>query len=311
MSESANAPAACADIAGHDAGMAPPQAVCWMDGRVTPAGEAKVAVTDHGLLYGDGVFEGIRFYGRRPFRLTAHLDRLDASARALLLDLPYPPAALETAVRDTIAASGFEAGYLRLVVTRGPGALGLDPRSCPRPTVFIVADRLDMIDDAARRCGARLIVAATRRLPADGLDPRIKSLNYLNAILARIEANQAGADEAILLNAAGRVAEGTADNVFVVRAGALLTPPVSEGALEGVTRNLMLELAAACGVAARETPLTSYDLHTADECFLTGTGAELIPVAQIDGRPMRQCPGPVFERLQAAFRETIRTETRA
>jgi branched-chain amino acid aminotransferase len=284
-------------------------AMCWLDGRLMPLGEAKISVVDHGVLYGDGVFEGIRFYARRAFRLDAHLDRLEASARALALGVPYSRAELAAAVQETIASVPFEAGYLRLVVTRGVGALGLDPRSCARPTVFVVADRLRLVDEETRRHGARVIIAATRRLPADGLDARIKSLNYLNAILARIEATHAGADEAILLNAAGRVAEGTADNVFVVRAGSLYTPPPSEGALEGVTRNLVLALAEGLGIPAREQPLTPYDLYTADECFLTGTGAELIPVADIDSRAMRVCPGPVFGRLLDAFQATIRAET--
>ncbi|MDD3518636.1 MAG: branched-chain-amino-acid transaminase [Chromatiales bacterium] len=283
-------------------------AICWIDGRILPAAEACISVFDHGLLYGDGVFEGIRFYARRAFRLHEHLQRLNLSARAIGLALPYDLPTLATAVQETIVAFGENDGYLRLVVTRGAGPLGLDPRGCTRPTTFIIADRLELVSETARRKGARLVIAATRRLPADGLDPRIKSLNYLNHILARMEASHAGADEAILLNAAGRVAEGTADNVFVVRDNRLLTPPVTEGALEGVTRAVVIELAEAAGIAFEERPLAPYDLYTADECFLTGSGAELIPVAEVDGRAVAQCPGPVFEEIARRFRKLVLEE---
>jgi branched-chain amino acid aminotransferase len=276
-------------------------AVCWLNGRIVPLAEARISLFDHGLLYGDGVFEGIRFYRRRAFRLEAHLERLVDSARAIALEIPSTQAALAAAVWETIAASTLEDGYLRVVVTRGEGPLGIDPSRCACPSLFILADQLSMIDRETRERGAHLIIAATRRLPPDGLDPRIKSLNYLNHILARIEANQAGADEAILLNAAGRVAEGTADNVFIVRRGRLLTPPPVEGALAGITREVVLELAREAGVEALETPLAPYDLYTADECFLTGTGAELIPVAEIDGRRMSVCPGPVYRELARRF----------
>lgn len=285
------------------------ETICWLNGEIMPGSQARISVHDHGLLYGDGVFEGIRFYHRRPFRLQEHLLRLVASARAIALSLPYELAALARAVEETIAAFPGDDGYLRLVVTRGAGALGLDPRSCAQPNTFIIASRLTMVSEQTRAHGARVVIASTRRLPADGLDARIKSLNYLNHILARIEANHAGADEAVLLNAAGRVAEGTADNVFIVRGGALLTPPVSEGCLEGVTRNLVIALAREIGLEVREQPLSPYDLYTADECFLTGTGAELIPVAEIDGRPLTRCPGPVLRQLTQCFREQIRQET--
>jgi branched-chain amino acid aminotransferase len=280
-------------------------AVCWLNGRIVPPSEARISVFDHGLLYGDGVFEGIRFYRRQLFKLDAHLERLVDSARAICLDLPYTLAELAAAVRQTMAASALDNGYLRVVVTRGEGPLGIDPSRCASPSLFIIADQLRMIDAATRERGARLIIAATRRLPPDGLDPRIKSLNYLNHILARIEANQVGADEAILLNASGRVAEGTADNVFIVRRGQLLTPPPVEGALAGITREVVLELARSAGLVALETPLAPYDLYTADECFLTGTGAELIPVLQVDGRRMGACPGPVYRDLSARFQALV------
>ncbi|WP_455384259.1 branched-chain-amino-acid transaminase [Acidihalobacter prosperus] len=279
---------------------------CWLDGEFVQASEARISIFDHGLLYGDGVFEGIRFYDRRAFRLREHLLRLQRSASAILLELPYPLEQFAEAVEQLVRTFSEPDGYLRVVVTRGKGALGVDPRSCERGSAFIVADRLALISEERRRQGARLICAATRRLPADGLDPRIKSLNYLNHVLARIEANNVGADEAVLLNAQGHVTEGTVDNIFVVRDGRLMTPPVSDGALEGVTRGVILELAPTLGIPAEERTLNLYDLYTADECLLSGTGAELIPVAEIDGRRMRDCPGPVSEALQRAYTETVR-----
>lgn len=275
--------------------------LCWLDGAIMPAHEARISVLDHGLLYGDGVFEGIRFYCGRAFRLAEHLRRLRCSARAIDLALPLDDAQLRAAIEALIEAFGQPEGYLRLVVTRGAGPLGLDPSRCSEPAVFIIADQLALVDAATKRRGAAVIIAATRRLNPDGLDARIKSLNYLNHILARIEANHAGADEAILLNAAGRVAEGSADNVFIVRRGELATPPTIEGALAGVTRAAIIELAEQLGIRCVETPLAPYDLYNADECFLTGTGAELIPVRTIDGRALAQCPGPLFDELQQAF----------
>lgn len=285
--------------------------LCWVNGQFVPPEQATVSVFDHGLLYGDGVFEGIRFYRGRAFRLQAHLERLRLSARALALALPYSLEQLTQAVNDTIAAAPECDGYLRLVVTRGPGPLGIDPSRCHSPVVFIIADRLQLVSEQVRERGARVIIASTRRLGPDGLDPRIKSLNYLNHILARMEANQAQADEAILLNGAGRVAEGSADNIFIVKQGVLLTPPVIEGALDGITRQVVLELAEALPLPAREMPLAPYDLFTADECFLTGTGAELIPVGEINGRALPTCPGPIFRRLALAFRELIKRESGA
>lgn len=281
--------------------------MCWLNGQMMPAEQAFIPVNDHGLLYGDGVFEGIRFYQRRAFRLQQHLQRLALSARAIALELPLYSDQLTTVIEQLIAAFADDDGYIRLMVTRGAGPLGLNPKSCAQPNVIAIADQLTMID-IGQQAGARLIVSSVRRLPADGLDPRIKSLNYLNHILAKIEANHAGVDEAILLNAQGRVAEGTADNVFIVRHGRLLTPPCSEGALEGITRELVLQLALDNGIEIREQPLGVHDLYAADECFLTGTGAELIPVASIDCRSMPDYPGPVFQQLQEAFRRTIEQE---
>jgi branched-chain amino acid aminotransferase len=285
-----------------------PAPVCWRNGKIVPLEQATVSVFDHGLLYGDGVFEGIRFYNGKAFRLQPHLERLFLSARAIALNIPYSIEQLTQAVIETIAAAPEANGYLRLVVTRGPGPLGIDPARCHSPVVFIVADRLQLVSERVRSEGAKVIIAATRRLGADGLDPRIKSLNYLNHILARMEATHAGADEAILLNSAGRIAEGSADNIFIVQRGELLTPPVIEGALDGITRQVVLELAEKLGIKFRETPLAPYDLFTADECFLTGTGAELIPVGAADGRPIPQCPGPIYSRLAAAFKVLVGQE---
>ncbi|MDT4329589.1 branched-chain-amino-acid transaminase [Methylomonas sp. MED-D] len=284
------------------------QSVTWLNGQLLPTEQATVPVNDHGLLYGDGVFEGIRFYKRRAFRLQRHLQRLQLSARAIALAIPLSTEELNAVIERLIEAFADDDGYIRLMVTRGAGPLGLNPNSCVLPNVIAIADQLTMIAIAEQQAGARLIVSSVRRLPADGLDPRIKSLNYLNHILAKIEANHAGADEAILLNGQGRVAEGTADNIFLVRDGRLLTPPCSEGALEGITRELVLQLAQDNGIETREQPLGVYDLYAADECFLTGTGAELIPVASIDWRSLPNCPGPVFQRLQQAFRRTIDQE---
>jgi branched-chain amino acid aminotransferase len=283
------------------------QAFCWINGTLMPAAEARVSVFDHGLLYGDGVFEGIRFYNGHPFRLAAHLRRLADSARALHLKLPYSAAELERAVLEVIAAFAEPDGYLRLVATRGEGKLGIDPSSCPRATVFIIADTLALVGGVRQR-GAKLVVAATRSLAPDGLDPRVKSLNYLNRILARIEATQAGADEAVLLNSQGRVSEGTAENIFIVRDGTLSTPPPSDGALAGITRQAVMEIAAALNIPCQENSLTPFDLYAADECFLTGTGAELIPVHSIAGR-LLPADRPTFARLQDNFAQLVHNET--
>jgi len=285
------------------------KATCWINGDLVPAHEARVSIFDHGLLYGDGVFEGIRFYRGKAFRLDAHLERLERSAAAIRLALPCDRDALVKAVTATIAGYGLPNGYLRLLITRGAGRLGLDPASCTRPNIIVIADELAVVPQAVRDHGARVIIAATRRLAPDGLDPRIKSLNYLNHILARIEATNAGADETILLNQRGHVAEGSAENVFIVHADELLTPPATDGALEGITRMAVLETAASIGVRWREATLSPYDLYTAEECFLTGTGAELIPVREVDGRPLRRCPGPFYARLCEGFAQLVKRET--
>ena len=285
---------------------------CWLNGQLVAREQATVSVFDHGLLYGDGVFEGIRFYNRQAFRLAPHLQRLYGSAQAIGLTIPYTQnemrEAIEHTIQEYVRNSSQHDGYLRVVVTRGIGPLGLDPSKCAKVTTFIIADQLDFVDDKAKQQGVRLIIAATRRLPADGLDPRIKSLNYLNHTLARMEANHAKADEAILLNQQGKVTEGSTDNIFIVKNAILYTPPVSDGALDGITRAVVLELAVQLGIEHRECSLAAYDLYTADECFLTGTGVELIPVRDIDGRAIAKCPGPIFKKLQAAFVNCIAQE---
>ncbi len=274
---------------------------CWINGDFVAPEEAKISVFDHGLLYGDGVFEGLRFYQNRIFRLQDHLQRLFDSAAAICLSIPYTEQELTQALEKLVDSYGGENGYIRLVVTRGSGALGIDPRLCDKPNTIIIAEELSMVPEATLNKGARLIIASTRRLSPDGLDPRIKSLNYLNHILARIEANQAGADEAILLNNQGYVTEGSADNIFMVKNGRLLTPPVTDGALAGITRQAIIDLALAEGIPFQEHSLTPYDLYGAEECFLTGTGAELIPVREIDGRLVKNCPGGIFIQLQQGF----------
>jgi branched-chain amino acid aminotransferase len=275
-----------------------------MNGRITSAAEARVSIFDHGLLYGDGVFEGIRYYGRRPFRLDAHLARLERSAAVIELTLPYSRDAFGAAVFAVILGAGAPDGYLRLVVTRGEGDLGLDPRSCKTPTAFVVAAPLRVFAHA--EAGVSVVVASTRQAPADVVDARIKSLNYLNRLLARLEAIRAGADEAFMLNARGHLAEGTTDNVFVVRGGVLCTPPASDGALEGITREAVLALAKELGIPTLETSLGTYDLRAAEEAFLVGTGAGLVAIRRIDGRAVAACPGPIFARIERAFDALVR-----
>ncbi len=284
-------------------------AQCWINGRLMPGSEANISVFDHGLLYGDGVFEGIRFYQGRAFRLNEHLKRLMDSASAIRLTVPYTQKELIQAVVDTVAAFAEPEGYLRLIVTRGIGPLGLNPDNCTQPTVILIADHLSMIKESQRQQGAKVIIASTRRLPVDGLDGRIKSLNYLNNILARMEAGQAGVDEAILLNQQGHVAEGSAANIFVVRDDQLFTPHPADGALQGITRSVIMKLTAGKKIPVTVCTLTPYDLYTADEIFLTGTGAELIPVREVDSRPVRCCPGPVFSQLAKAFTDMVYRET--
>lgn len=279
-----------------------------INGVLCDASEAKIPVNDHGFLYGDGVFEGLRFYNRRILKLRTHLQRLANSAKAIGMNLPMSAEKLELALLEIVDASTHSDGYLRLIVTRGVGPLGIDPGHCETGNVVIIADQLKMVSQEARDNGAQLIIASTRRLAGDQLDSRIKSLNYLNQIMAKIEANVAGADEAVVLNQSGFVAEGTADNIFIVTGDTLETPPVTDGALDGITRGLILELAKDLSIPVRERSLTTYDLYIADECFLTGTGAELIPVREIASRQIRNSPGPVYSRIHEKFQSELQRD---
>jgi branched-chain amino acid aminotransferase len=281
----------------------------WLNGRLLPKAEAVISVFDHGLLYGDGIFEGIRIYAGRVFKLKEHLDRLYRSARAICLEVGLTPAELEKAVLETARANGVRDGYVRLVVTRGTGDLGLDPRKCPKATTFVIADKITLYPEECYTKGMEVATVPTRRVSPQALNPNIKSLNYLNNVLAKIEANQIGVREAVMLNNEGYVAECTGDNVFYVREGQLVTPPTAAGALEGITRNTVMALAAKMGLSVAEKFFTPYDLYTAEEAFLTGTAAEIVPVVRMDTRPVGAgVPGPWTLKLITAYRELTRAE---
>ena len=282
----------------------------YIDGKFYTEKTAKVSVFDHGLLYGDGVFEGIRAYHGRIFKLEEHVARLFDSAKAILLEIPMSPTAVMKAVSHTCWLNRVKDGYIRLVVTRGVGNLGLSPFNCRRPSVIIIAGKIVLYPPAMYRRGLDLVTVPTTRMPSSALNPAIKSLNYLNNVLAKIEAIRAGVLEAVMLNTQGNVAECTGDNLFIVRGGQILTPSVSSGALAGITRKVVIQLASEhLGVNVQETTLTRYDLFTADECFLTGTGAEIIPSVKIDGRTVGTGrPGAITRRLMALFRELTRQE---
>lgn len=256
----------------------------YIDGEYFDPDQATVSVFDHGLLYGDGVFEGIRIYHGNIFKLREHLIRLYESAAVLMLDIGISIDNLEKAVRETVSVNNRRDGYIRLVVTRGKGQLGVDPVSCKKASVIIIVGDIQLYPVEYYSRGISLITSSYRRIPVDCFDVRVKSLNYLNNVLAKIEAQQAGCQESILLNSAGHVAECTGDNIFIIKNGKLLTPAPFEGALNGITRQTVLELAESLGIDVAETILTRFDLYTADECFLTGTGAEIVPVATIDKR---------------------------
>ena len=270
----------------------------YIDGKLYGESEAKISVFDHGLLYGDGVFEGIRAYNGRVFKLKEHIDRLFCSAHALLLDIPLSRADLCRATVETIRANELKDAYIRLIVTRGVGTLGLNPRSCKQPSVIIIAGKIQVYPAEMYARGMDMVTVPTTRNLHSAVNPAIKSLNYLNNILAKIEANNAGVEEAVMLNSEGYVAEGTADNLFIVKQGKLLTPPLSAGALYGITRATVIELAEQTGLKVSEPNLTRYDLFNADECFVTGTGAEIMPVVKIDGRVIGSGkPGPITQQL--------------
>jgi branched-chain amino acid aminotransferase len=281
----------------------------YLDGKFVDAADAKVSVFDHGLLYGDGIFEGIRLYQGNVFRLEEHLERLWYSAKALLLDIPISRQEMAVAVCEACRQNGLRDGYIRLVVTRGVGDLGLSPWLCPKPTIFIIADKISLYPPEYYATGLSIVTVATRRTSPAALAPAVKSLNYLNNILAKLEARQAGALEAIMLNEQGFVAECTGDNVFIVHKGRLFTPAAQEGALKGITRGTIFDIATGLGLPLEEHQLTRYDLWNADECFLTGTGAEVIPVVKLDGREIGAGqPGPISHRILAEFRRRVLVE---
>ncbi len=274
----------------------------YIDGKYLDEKNAKISVFDHGLLYGDGVFEGIRAYNGRVFKLKEHVDRLFRSAKSILLTIPLSPTEITRAVLESCRRNRVRDGYIRLVVTRGAGTLGLNPNRCKNPSVIVIAGKIQLYPPELYERGMDIVTVPTTRNLSSALNPAIKSLNYLNNILAKIEANNAGCEEAILLNAEGFVAECTGDNLFIVKAGELMTPPLSAGALYGITRRVVMEIAAESGLKVTEPNLTRYDLFNADECFLTGTGAEVVPVVKIDGRQIGSgVPGPVTERLVAQY----------
>jgi branched-chain amino acid aminotransferase len=280
----------------------------YLDGKLVPEPEAKISVFDHGLLYGDGVFEGIRFYNGRVFRLEEHTRRLYDSAKALLLNVAMTPAEMIRATVETVRANGLRDGYIRTVITRGPGSMGLSPYKCPKPTVFIIAATIQLYPESAYRDGLVMATVATRRPRHDILPPQVKSLNYLNNVMAKVEAIQAGAEEGLMLNDQGLVAECTGDNIFIVRDGAVSTPPLSAGALDGITRRVVFEIAAELGIPIRERDLTRHDIFTADECFLTGTAAEVIAAVKLDQRIIGTGkPGVITQRFVARFRELTQT----
>lgn len=278
----------------------------YIDGKYYDRAEARISVFDHGLLYGDGVFEGLRIYGGRVFKLKEHIERLYMSAKAILLDIPMTADEMGTAVSEAVKVNEKENGYIRLIVTRGEGQLGIDPASCARPSVIIIVGDIQMYPNEYYEKGVSIITSSSRRMPSDCLDPRIKSLNYLNNIMAKLEARQAGCLEAVMLNGEGFVAECTGDNIFIVKNNELLTPATYNGALDGITMQTVLELAESIGIKTHQTTMTRYDLYNADECFMTGTGAEIIPVTRIDGRVIGEGkPGNVMRRLVKGFREIV------
>ncbi|HEV2971017.1 MAG TPA: branched-chain-amino-acid transaminase [Pirellulales bacterium] len=279
----------------------------YISGKLVDRENAKISVFDHGLLYGDGVFEGMRSYSGKVFRLDQHLDRLWNSARAIWLEIPIGREAMSKAVNDTLAMNKIRDGYIRLIVTRGAGTLGLDPNRTSDPQVIVITDHVTLYPEEFYRNGLEIVTASTTRNHPAALSPRIKSLNYLNNILAKIEGLKAGCIEALMLNHKGEVAECTGDNIFLVRGGVLLTPPLDAGILEGITRDAVIELARETGRQVREVPLLRHDVYIAEECFLTGSAAEIIPVVKLDDRRIGDGkPGPITRDLIERFRTLTR-----
>jgi len=280
----------------------------YIDGNFYDKDNAKISVFDHGLLYGDGVFEGIRFYNGRVFRLEEHLDRLFDSARAIWMVPPWSREEILEATLETIRRNDLRDGYIRLVVTRGAGDLGLSPTKCPRPSIIIIASKITLYPPEMYENGLVLVTCSSRRVAHGAISPMVKSLNYLNNIMAKIESLHAGAGEGVMLNEQGYVSECTGDNLFIIKKGRIFTPPTSAGALAGVTRGVVLEIAAEFGIELSEPNLTRYDVYTADECFLTGTAAEVIAAVRYDDRPIGSgAPGPVTLRIMQRFQELTAT----
>ena len=276
----------------------------YINGEFVPQAEAKISVFDHGLLYGDGVFEGLRSYGGKVFRLREHIARLYESAKAIWLEIPMAQDAMGDAVKEAVRVNKIDDGYVRLVVTRGAGTLGLDPNRCSNPQVIIIADAISLYPKELYDNGLEIVTVSVQRTHPAALNPRIKSLNYLNNILAKIEGLQAGCIEALMLNHKGEVAECTGDNIFLVRHGVLYTPPLDAGILAGVTRDAVIELAREAGIEVREATLSKHDVYIADECFLTGTAAEVVPVVKVDSRTIGTGkPGPMTRDLEQRFRK--------
>jgi branched-chain amino acid aminotransferase len=281
----------------------------YISGQYFDKADAKISVYDHGLLYGDGVFEGIRSYSGRVFRLGRHIDRLYDSAQSIHLHIPISKADMSRAIVETLALNKLVDAYIRVIVTRGAGSLGLDPRKTTDPQVIIITDAISLYPPELYEHGLKIVTAGTLRNHPSALNPRIKSLNYLNNILAKIEGTNAGCLEALMLNHKGEVAECTGDNIFVVRKGDLHTPPLDAGILEGITRDAVIELARAAGYAVFERSMDRHDIYTADECFLTGTAAEVIPVVECDGRSIGSGkPGPITHQLRERFHALVREE---
>lgn len=283
--------------------------IIFMNGKLVPEDEAVVSVFDHGYLYGDGVFEGIRAYNGRVFKLEEHIRRLFESAHSIMLPMPFDRRTMVQAVVDTVKANKLRDAYIRVIVSRGVGDLGLDPRKCKESQVVIIADKIVLFPDDLYEKGLNVITVATRRNAADALDPKIKSLNYLNNILVKLEANRAGVLEAIMMTAQGYICEGSGDNIFIYSRGKLITPPPYLGILVGITRDAIIDLALKQGIKVHEEPFTRHDLYVAEECFLTGTAAEVIPVTEVDLRVIGTGQaGPVTRRLMEAFRDLTQTE---
>jgi branched-chain amino acid aminotransferase len=281
----------------------------YLNGEYVTKENAKISVFDHGFLYGDGIFEGIRIYAGNIFRCKEHLDRLYDSAKSIMLDIPLTYAEMQAALVETIRKNDMRDGYIRLIVSRGPGNLGLDPRRCPKAWVVIIVEQLAIYPEEAYRNGLRSVSVSQRRNVPDALNPKIKSLNYLNNILVKLQANLADVGEAIMLNSQGYVAEGSSDNIFIVKRGVVFTPPAYVGALEGVTRGAIMDLCGKLGYKLKEEPFTLHDVYCADEVFFTGTAAEVIAVREVDGRTIGEGhAGPVTMRLLQEFRKIVSVE---